>query len=392
MLYLLVIFIQLVYSIDETGECGEGSYYYKSEIKQLQLSGTTSASCTIFQNSDIETVLLYDLQTIGNSLFSGCTSLRSVKISTYYLQEIGESAFAGCTSLTKISGPVKKICSYAFQGCTSLTEVSFQWVIEYGDYVFDGCLNLESVVFDLDLEKLGSHLFNNCPKVIVTYSDSLDKLTKIGSHLFTNNNMITEFTIPNHVTEVGRPLFSDCPNLEHVILPVSASTGTGDFFSNCPKLKELTFNGRSDLEIEEQVIGSFEGLSSLEKINIMTRKGTFGPKAFKNCINLKSVNYDLDQYPLWHFGESSFYGCENLESIVVNEVIDDYAFYKCTRLTNVQQTGGLIQGGKYIFGECLSLQNLDLIFHELGDYAFYKCTFSEFNIPSTGKFGHYIFF
>ena len=115
MLYLFVIFIQLVYSIDETGECGEASYYYNSEIKELQLSGAPSASCTIFKNSDIETVRLYDLQTIGNSLFSGCTSLRSVKISTYYLQEIGESAFAGCTSLTKISGPVKKYAAMLFK-------------------------------------------------------------------------------------------------------------------------------------------------------------------------------------------------------------------------------------------------------------------------------------
>ncbi len=62
--------------------------------------------------------------TIGENVFSGCTSLASVTIPDS-VTEIGYTAFYNCKSLTSITIPdsVTKIRGYAFCGCSSLTSV-----------------------------------------------------------------------------------------------------------------------------------------------------------------------------------------------------------------------------------------------------------------------------
>ena len=61
---------------------------------------------------------------IGDSAFSGCTSLTSITIPNG-VTSIGDSAFSGCTSLSSITIPsgVTSIGSNAFSGCTSLSKV-----------------------------------------------------------------------------------------------------------------------------------------------------------------------------------------------------------------------------------------------------------------------------
>ena len=68
------------------------------------------------------------------------------------------------------------------------------------------------------------------------------------------------------------------------------------------------------------------------------------------------------------FGDSnthnnSFYGCKNLESIILPdnlEIIGDYAFYECSNLTNIILPDNLYLIGSYSFKECLNLTSITI--------------------------------
>ena len=67
------------------------------------------------------------IEEIGDSVFSGCTSLEEVIIGNS-VKSIGQSAFEGCDSLTSltIGGGITQIKDRAFKGCSSLTEITFE--------------------------------------------------------------------------------------------------------------------------------------------------------------------------------------------------------------------------------------------------------------------------
>ena len=60
---------------------------------------------------------------------------------------------------------------------------------------------------------------------------------------------------------------------------------------------------------------------------------------------------------------NSFYGCKNLESIILPdnlEIIGDYAFYECSNLTNIILPDNLYLIGSYSFEECLNLTSITI--------------------------------
>ena len=76
--------------------------------------------------------------------------------------KIGNSAFSGCTSLTSIVLPdsVKKIGNAAFYDCTSLTSVVIpDSVTEIGWGAFENCTGLTSVVIPDSVTEIGGGAF-----------------------------------------------------------------------------------------------------------------------------------------------------------------------------------------------------------------------------------------
>jgi len=148
-----------------------------------------TASNTLIQGCQ-STIIPNSITSIGNSAFSGCSSLTSIDIPNS-VTSIGYWAFSGCTNLTSITIPnsVKSIEKRAFSGCTNLTSITIpNSVTSIGDFAFYDCTNLISI-------------------------DIPNSVTSIGEWAFWRCSSLTSVTIGNSVTSIGEWAFSGCKSL-----------------------------------------------------------------------------------------------------------------------------------------------------------------------------------
>ena len=178
---------------------------------------------------------------IGNYVFSRCTSLTSVDIPNS-VTSIGNGAFSNCESLTSIDIPnsITSIKSYAFSTCISLTSVDIpNSVTSIGDDAFSICKNLKSI-------------------------DIPNSVTSIGEGAFMHCYSLTRVAIPNSVTSIGDHAFQSCESLKSVNIPNSVTKIFPYTFYDCPWLRRLVFvDGGEELEVDSQV---FEDCSFIEQL------------------------------------------------------------------------------------------------------------------------------
>ena len=190
-----------------------------------------------FRNQKIESYIIFsNVKRIGDSAFSGCTSLSNIIIPDS-VTSIGDGAFYGCSSLTKIVLPdsVTSIGFGAFEGCISLAEVVISdSVTSIGSNAFRDCSSLSNIVIPDSVTSIGDYAFEGCASL----SDIVvpDSVTSIGSNSFRGCRSLSNIVIPDNVTSIGSNAFRDCSSLSNIVISDSV-TNIGDWaFVNCNKL------------------------------------------------------------------------------------------------------------------------------------------------------------
>ena len=190
-----------------------------------------------FRNQKIESYIIFsNVKRIGDSAFSGCTSLSNIIIPDS-VTSIGDGAFYGCSSLTKIILPdsVTSIGFGAFEGCISLAEVVIpDSVTSIGSNSFRDCSSLSNIVIPDSVTSIGDYAFEGCASL----SDIVvpDSVTSIGSNSFRGCRSLSNIVIPDNVTSIGSNAFRDCSSLSNIVISDSV-TDIGDWaFVNCNKL------------------------------------------------------------------------------------------------------------------------------------------------------------
>ncbi len=322
---------------------------------------------------------------IGNSAFSGCTSLTGITIPNS-VKSIGSYAFKDCTGLTNVTigNSVSSIGNSAFRGCTSLTSVKMpDSVIWIGDLAFYYCTGLTSVKIGTSVNSIGSSAFQGCKSLTnVTIPDSV---TSIETSAFDNCTSLTSVTIPSGISSIESTVFSGCTSLTSVTIPASVTSMGRSAFYNCTSLTSVYITDLGAWLNIAFVTDSSNPLYYGENLylngelvtDLIIPEGTAGIRgyAFSNCTSLTSVTIPNS---VTYIGYYAFYGCSSLTSVTIPDSVTSIgscAFYNCTGLTDVTIGNSVTAINSYAFYGCTGLTNATIgnSVTTIGDYAFYNC-------------------
>ena len=212
---------------------------------------------------------------IGDSAFSGCTSLTSVTI-TSSVTSIGNSAFSACSSLTLANflgnAPVMGTGVFAaashgftlfyFNNATGFTSPTwndssgdsypannFTYTVANGQITITGyngssnSVNIPSSINGIPVTSLGNNAFSGCTQL--TNATIPFNVTSIGTSAFFGCTGLTSFSIPSTVTSIGASAFSGCIGLTTVTIPISVTSIGSTAFFNCTSLNRVYFLGNA---------------------------------------------------------------------------------------------------------------------------------------------------
>lgn len=375
-----------------------------------ELSGGIFSGC-----SSLKSIKLPDgLKVLGSGsrVFAGCSSLESVDIPDS-VEVIGDSAFINCTSLEKIRIPssIKKLSKGAFQktGISTIIIPSSvdpaAWESDYAYAsrpLFDGCDKLKSieipsswtyipagflmgatgkftVSLGSNVKEIHDSAFNGCTGMI---SISIpDSVVKIEEKAFYNSGL-TSIKIPDSISEenFGKYAIGGCTKLASITLPSTWKNIPEGLLQGNQVLTQYTIPD-GIVSIGE---AAFEG-SRLTGINIPASVTDIGKRAFRNCEQLKKVNFSDN---LKKIGAYAFSSCKLLTDVTIPgsvELVAENAFEECDSLTTVNIQSGVKTINGLAFGYCDSLTEVSIpeSVTEISCNAFYGSNPGNVHITAT---------
>ena len=275
----------------------------------------------------------FSVTSIGNSVFSDCSSLQSVTIPNS-VTNIGDNAFSWCEKLQSVIIPesVTRFGNSVFWACTSLRSVIIpESVTSIGEECFRYCTSLQSVIIPESVTSIENDVFMACtglqsvtiPNSVTRIGDTAfdactslrsitipNSVTTIGGGAFEFCSNLQSVTIPNSVTTIGDAAFFDCSSLESVTIPNSVTNIGKDAFWRCGSLKSVTIYGNPKIGD-----GAFKDISANATMTMNLTASEIGNDYWTTFYN-DGYNFQADEYT------KVYKGTVNESSLMLTEVED----------------------------------------------------------------------
>ena len=328
-------------------------------VARADYSGDVTIPATVTYNDAV-----YKVIGISSWGFAQCKELNSLTISEG-ITCIGDYTFEDCWNLKSVTLPegFTTIGVHAFNRCTSLASITIPAsVTSLGGGLFCDCTGLGSITVDPD---------NNyyCSENDVLYNKEKTRLICCPASLQGT------FTIPASVESMSDFAFNNCSSFEAIEVEEGNehfASQDGALFDKAMTLLISCPGGKSgEYAIPDGVSRSsgfaFWGCTHLTSIVFPSSVSSIGNFSFKDCCSLESITVAEDnQYfsskdgVLFNKDKTWLLVCPRAKAGVYNvpdgvETIDSYAFFKCSKLTEMSLPSSLKDVGADAFQGCSQL-------------------------------------
>ena len=396
------------------------NYNANLQIKTTEISTSSYFSSNFGSPEGYELVIGSDVEQIYTGLFSNNTNLVKVTFDSEKLSYIGAQTFYKCDNLQTNSyeggiylgnetNPYYLLLSVEDKTIENFVIAETCKFIGGGE-VFYGCTKLKSIVIPNSVVSLCGEAFYGCSSLQTVTINPESELKVIGPVAFKDCAELTSIYLPSKLTTIGVGAFEECVALKSITIPASVETIENSYEFDLTKIFsspgeiiswELiaganpfrrtnieqiiveegnkyykSIDNKVLLSIDEKIIYSFAGGSSLESYTIPNTVEIVGAGAFSIAKNLKTI---IVPYGVNTIGSSAFEG-SGITSITIPKSVDKIgvgAFGECKSLnsvffeegTNIQNIYG------YSFYRCDSLKEISLpnTIKTIGEYAFAEC-------------------
>ena len=274
------------------------------------------------------------LTNIGTSAFNNCSSLATVNIPNN-VSNIGDNAFKGCSSLTAINIPnsVTAISDGAFQYCTNVASLIIpEGVTQIASGAFFNCTGLITVSIPNSLTSVGSSAFGKCNSLI-SVTSSITKPAAIANSTFRDINSSCVLYVPAGTKSLYEQTNGWHENFSQIVemdAPSQVITFT-DTNVKAICVANWDTDGDGELNTKEaaavkdigQVFKDNGSIRSFNEFQYFTGLTRIEDGNFQNCSNLTSI---IIPNGVTSIGHEVFTGCSNLESITLPETLKELGF------------------------------------------------------------------
>lgn len=214
----------------------------------------------------------------------------------------------------KFDRKITTIGQEAFEHCTNLKSIIIpDGIKSIGWWAFERCENLESITIPKSVLEIDSDAFDNC-KSIVKFEGAL--ASKDGRCLVIDNVLVavahkgfTEFIIPNGIIKIARRAFQRCNQLSKITIPDSVTDIQDGSFYGCERLAQFDSKYAS---------------------------------ADRRCLIVGSMLKGFAPYGVTEYAIP--------DSVTI---IGEYAFARCTNITNITIPNSVTSIGRSAFCFCI---------------------------------------
>jgi len=364
---------------------------FPSEIEGMPV--TKIGSFVFFLSKPTEVVIPLSVVAIDENAFTFCDDLALLSVDAgneHFSSEAnvlfnkGKSKLIFCvpgkSGAYVIPESVKTIGDRAFADCRKLTEITISSGVEaIGDGAFSYCKGLLEITIPASVEIIGVGAFSRC--------DNLAALSvEVGNRNYASKD--------NVLFNKSKTLLLYCvPGKSGVyIVPAGVKEISGEAFANCDKLTE------AHVSSDVTTIGdrAFTGCSSLVKVTISSDLETIGEGVFYYCESLTNISVDAENRHflsednvLFNKSKTLLIVCAAGKSGIYTipagvKIIGEYAFFDCTKLTEINIPSGVTTIGNSAFSKCDSLTKMIIPpgVTTIGEWAFAICgSLTEITLP-----------